>query len=94
MSKPVKKVIITDKGLAKYVGDKEFLIRILGEPAENGILMRFDNPETCYALKTKKGKIIPLMRGITRVIITPSQKSLDAGRTAHYMYDYYNPFSD
>ena len=94
MGKPIREPIITDKGLEKYVGDKKFIIKILGELAERGILMRFNDPETCYALKTKERKIIPLIRGITRVVINPSQKSLDAGRTSPYIYEYYDPISD
>lgn len=94
MGKSIKDVIITDKGLAKYVGDKNFRVKIRGEGSIIGTLMRFDNPEICYALKAKKRIIVPLIRGETRVVIPPSQRSIDAGRTFPYMYDYYNPLSD
>jgi hypothetical protein len=91
MRRPIRAPIITDKGLEKYVGDTKFRIRILEENSVIGTLMRFDIPEICYAVKTKEGKINPLIRGITRVVILASKKSLDAGRTYPYMYDYYNP---
>ena len=94
MSKLIGKPIITDEGLVKYVKDKNFRIKIKGEDSIIGTLVKFDNPETCYALKAKKGRIIPLIRGETRVIIQPSQRSLDAGRTAVYIYDYYDPILD
>jgi hypothetical protein len=87
--------IIKEQGLERHVGEKNFRIKRLGEEDSIiGTLVRFDKPETPYALKTKKGKIIPLVRGRTRVVIQPSQKLLDAGRIASFMYDYYNPISD
>jgi hypothetical protein len=94
MGKSIRESIITDKGLAKYVRDTKFRIKISGEDSIMGTLMRFDDPETSYALKTKKGRIIPLIRGRTRVVIQPSQRSLDTGRTAVYIYDYYSPIKD
>ncbi len=94
MGKSLREPIIADKGLAKYVGDTNFRIKIAKEDSVIGTLMRFDNPETCYALKAKKGRIVPLIRGETRVVIQPSQKSLDAGRDAVYIYSYYLPIKD
>ena len=93
MGKLVIESIITDNGLAKYVGHKNFGVKIPEESTIRGTLEKFDNPETCYALKTKEGRIVPLIRGETRVVIQPSQRQLDAGRTAPYIYDYYYPIN-
>jgi hypothetical protein len=87
--------IIKEQGLERHVGEKNFRIKRLGEEDSIiGTLMRFDNPEICYALKAKKGRIVPLIRGETRVVIQPSQRSLNIGRTAVYIYDYYDPIKD
>ena len=91
---PRKIAIIKEQGLERHVGEKNFRIKRSGEDSIIGTLVRFDNSETPYALKTKKGRIIPLVRGRTRVVIAPSQKSLDVRRTASYMYDYYYPIKD
>jgi len=83
-----QKSIITNKGLEKYIDEKDFEVLIVGKEKKVGELISWGFKTQTYAILTEDGGKIILIPGKTRVAIPPSKKAKYNGRKVKFYYNY------